>query len=370
MGVNDSVNTIKDNQDSNANIISISLANVNIGEGAGGFPKLTKKEAPHLLQEEVKGTDVGAALHILDINGDAIRSTNKFFLQGFSFNTREKTQVVETFEGSSLSFFGEAVKMYSFQGVAVDHGASGIVGGASGASGFHLSALVKLYNDEMRATKLVNNNNIAVMTIMNHTIKGYPVNFSTGYSSAQDKIGTFSMQWVVTDHSLSLQGVVTEGNLEELTKPLANSEALQLAIKEMDEVLTSINNVIMLKNYKGFEDSLSTFEVFDKTMFTDVFNDAIVTNIKASIKENLNALKPVMKHGIKSSYGLLGPIIQLGIGTAESAVEDYFAVLINDIDRFDFDSDAGIASLTAFKGNLGRLLTVRSKLINMMARVL
>ena len=75
----------------------------------------------------------------------------------------------------------------------------------------HLSSLIKLYNEHMRGTELVKNNSIAMLKCLNHTVKGYPLNFNSGYNAQLDKEGMFAMSWAVIDHSLIDLRLTTKG---------------------------------------------------------------------------------------------------------------------------------------------------------------
>jgi len=336
------------------------------------FPRIAPKAAPSDLHELVQGTSTGATLYLMSEDGTFTHATNKFFLQSFSFNVREKSQLVETFEGSSLSFFGEAVKIYNFQGVAVDHGADGIIGGEIGADGFHLSALLKLYNDHMRATKLVANNQIAIMGIMNHTVMGYPISFSTQYNAAQDKMGSFSMQMVCVKHSLALPGVVEDRHLEMLATPLSTSQKGQTAINNIDEITTAMGGIFLNKSFpilgkkKGgvFAEGASGIQnLLDRA-------GGVETNITAFISSfdaNAEILRALLADKVTNSDGLVSPTIGGYFAGTADMIDEHFSEISTAVNAL---WDPALAEVSRPKWQeLGALMipldSLRSRLITM-----
>lgn len=151
------------------------------------YKRPLSKTAPLDLKEHINATtDAGAQLYVQTIDGAVVAQTNKFFLNAFSFGMKERTQLMETFSAPSIAFFGESVRIYNFAGTAVDYA------GSNGPR-FYQSSLIKMYNDMLRGTLLVERNQIAIITVLNHTIYGYPIAFQSNYSAQNDKMATFSM---------------------------------------------------------------------------------------------------------------------------------------------------------------------------------
>jgi hypothetical protein len=190
--VSRAINAIQDEiKGSVNNLISPFL---NVGNQLLGtlLPDLgVEKTSPNNLAEEIENmTDVGAVLMVYSKDpGEVTHRSNKFFLHSLNFTYKEKAQLNETFDSPAISFFGDSIRIYNFAGTAIDYASE------SGRAWehFHQSSLIKMYDDILRGTKLVQNNSIAIMKIMNHTIWGYPLNFRGGYNAAQDKVASFSM---------------------------------------------------------------------------------------------------------------------------------------------------------------------------------
>lgn len=158
----------------------------------GGFIRSRPKEAPDDLAEQINHSSApsGATILILDAgrNDEVIHLTNRFYLSGFSMSFQEKVQILETFDASSVSFFGNTAKVYGFQGQAVDYPSTN-----SSSATMHQSSLIHMYENQLRGTQLLKKNHIAVMKIMNHLVYGYPMNMEVSYSAGADKIGSFSL---------------------------------------------------------------------------------------------------------------------------------------------------------------------------------
>tara|TARA_Y100000592_G_C5460592_1_gene313774 strand:+ start:78 stop:233 length:156 start_codon:yes stop_codon:yes gene_type:complete len=50
-----------------------------------------------------------------------------------------------------------------------------------------------MYNNELRGTALVENNSIAVIKVLNHTIFGYPLVLQVNYDQGSDKFASFNL---------------------------------------------------------------------------------------------------------------------------------------------------------------------------------
>lgn len=211
---------------------------------------LSAKEEPTDLAEKINGTEAGATIIVQNVESGNIKAqTNKFFLSGFSVASQERAQILETFGASALSFFGEKAKIYNLQGTAVDY-----AGQTNPSQYYHQSSIIKMYNEMMRGTKLVENDNIAVLSVHNHTIYGYPLNMSVTYNSSFQKTATFSMSWFVTKHLLTLPGVVNDSELRTLYSAvdISNLDAQTAEyITNIDFAIDAINGFLNFKNYEG-----------------------------------------------------------------------------------------------------------------------
>lgn len=152
-----------------------------------------QKEAPQALAEELDQSQSQSGATILVVDNDDRSNikhiTNKFVLGSMSIQRQEKAQLVETLGTSSVSFFGDSVKVYTFSGQAVDYPS----GTSTPHESMHQSSLLRLYDNHLRGTKLVKTNKIGVLKVMNHLIYGYPMNLNSQYQAGQDKIASFRM---------------------------------------------------------------------------------------------------------------------------------------------------------------------------------
>lgn len=180
--------------------------------GAMLDPSNFEKAQPVGLSEEIAELgNVGAFIFVKHHNGPFLyHMTNRFYLQTMDISSKERAQINNTFGASSVFLFGESVKIYSFSGVAVDYDQNDFQGKL-----FHGTALLDLYNKQLRGTNLVDNDRIAVLKVLNHTIWGYPLNFSYRKSANREKTIEFAMSWIVTDHVLTASSVVTNKDLED-----------------------------------------------------------------------------------------------------------------------------------------------------------
>ena len=371
MSVNNSLNLLNADQDNIAgqlDLNSLGLESV-IGLNAA-FPKMQEKSSVTELHEAVAGTKSGAVLYIMDDDGAFSHSTNKFYLQGVQFSNREKAQVTETFEGASLSFFGEAVKTYQFTGLALDHGADGIIGGQSGAAGFHLSALLKMYNEHMRASKLVANKQLAILRVLNHTIMGYPINFNAGYDANRDKVGTFSMTWVIVKHSLTLPGVVNNTQLDQLARNIQSSPEAAAAIANIEAILTSINALVMNKNYTqlGTDQGNMFFEGVKGIESKLDANGGIESLQAAFINQaagNTESLKTQLLNFLADSSGMISPTIATYFGGTADNINTLFAECSTAWSNLWDDATKSLlpAQWEIIKGTLRRAVVLRETLI-------
>jgi len=205
------------------------------------LPALPPKANPDDLAEYIneKNERVGAIIYIRNKNSEITSMTNKFYLTQMSIQHKERVQLMEAFDSANISFFGHAVVVYEFAGVAVDWASQDK---SNKYQYFHQSSLLTLYKDSLRGSRLLEKDSIAVLKVYNHTIVGYPLNFNVVYNANNDKFAQFSMSWVITDHSLAMPEVVTTENLKNMTLPSTpNVKAIQETIKIVDDVITFNN---------------------------------------------------------------------------------------------------------------------------------
>jgi hypothetical protein len=208
-------------------------------------PGKYEKATPTGLEEEIKELgNVGAFLFVKQDSGDLIyKMTNQFYLQAMEVSSKERAQISNTFGASSVFLFGESAKIYSFSGTAVDYGSQNIQG-----EYFQGSALLDLYNKELRGTQLVDNKRIAVLKVLNHTIWGYPLNFTYRKVAHKEKTIEFGMSWVIVDHTLTASSVVVNDDLEynsSVEKYLSKlGETSAQLIKSSSEILTLIYGIM------------------------------------------------------------------------------------------------------------------------------
>lgn len=209
-------------------------------------PFIRTKTSPDSLANEINTkANTEAVVMILDKSGVIKYITNKFFLSAMSMSMREKIQLMETFGAANISFFGETARVYVFQANSIDSSSS--ESGVSRGKYYYQSSILKMYNEVLRGTKLIEQDRIAVMKVSNHLIYGYPLNLKVDYSASQDPITAFTLQFVVSEHSLELPGVVSENYLEDMYSISAhiNNEAISNYLRNIKNLLEKIDNVLL-----------------------------------------------------------------------------------------------------------------------------
>ena len=157
---------------------------------------------------------------------------------------KEKAQILETFGSSNVSFFGQSTRVYNFAGAALDWNSQG-----GSKEYWQASSIIQLYNQQLRGTALVRQNNIAVIKCMNHTIFGYPLALNVTYDQSSDKFASFGLQWLVTKHLLGAPGIVSESQLEANSSPQARAGLNQLLkdqLARIDEAVSFVHSHINL----------------------------------------------------------------------------------------------------------------------------
>lgn len=142
--------------------------------------------------------------------------TNNFWLTSMAMSFKERLQITESFDSSHFMFMGNNIKIYNFSGFSID-GASFNEDDPGGL--FYQSSLIKMYNEKLRGTMLTKSNEIAVLSVANHVIKGYPTDFAVSYTAEAGNLTQFNFSWIVVDHYMELDGVVNDKRLEALYTP-------------------------------------------------------------------------------------------------------------------------------------------------------
>jgi len=280
---------------------------------AYGF--LTKKEAPRDLSNDINSSSeaVGATIYVLNKSYQILYATNKFYLTSFNFGLKERAQLINSLTSPIISFFGESIRVYTFTGVAPDAGSTSSV---NTYKNFQYSSLIQLYNNHLRGTKLIEDGNFAMLKVANHTIYGFPVNLNSSYSSAQDKIASFTMNWAVAKHDLFLINSVSTTNLQtmyDVTDKIDKDKELFI-----EEFLKFKNNVIVILGY-GLQESMPSefFKVTKKEMgemsirlinlYTNILNasngeEANINEFSAQINKTMKYVNNVYNNILLIAY--------------------------------------------------------------------
>ena len=109
----------------------------------------------------------------------------------------------------------------------------------------------------MRGTRLVENGNIAILKILNHTVYGYPLNLQVQYQAQLDKMANFTMSWLVSEHTLDMHGIVTE---DDLTAMHTFGTTMRVDIKvRLEQLNNVINPLFSLLEFNSYTDSMGLF---------------------------------------------------------------------------------------------------------------
>ena len=117
---------------------SISTQGENASTNTDNFPSSTPetfsrsstfkaKEMPTRLAEDLgSGAKQGSILYIQNRTSGKIASrTSKFYLTQMGIGMKERSQILETFGTSNVSFFGQSTRVYNFAGAALDWKSTG-----------------------------------------------------------------------------------------------------------------------------------------------------------------------------------------------------------------------------------------------------
>lgn len=219
------------------------LTNQNLGRN--------KAELPTMLLETTRpGQSLGASFSVVNSGNTLAHFTNNFFLVGINYQKQEKSQINETLGTPSISFFGKTVEVYQFQlqfleaSTLEDTGVMGSVAG--GTSARWASAFKQYYENHLRGSQLVKNNQKALLKVDEHLIYGYPLNFSIARQANADNLVSGSMTFVVTDYQFI--GSTAQSQAEESleaqysTEQLFRRSNLQNALDEWTEAWTEFTS--------------------------------------------------------------------------------------------------------------------------------
>lgn len=287
----------------------------------------TAKSGPDALAEDLG--EVGQAGAVIYIQhktlGNISSRTSRFYLTNMGIGLQEKSQILETFGTSNISFFGQKTKVYNFAGVVLDWKSQN----GSGSEYWQASSLIHMYNNTLRGTALVESNQIAVIKVMNHTVFGYPLVLQVNYDQGSDKYASFSLSWVVTKHLLGVPGIVTENQLKSNYSPIqrnAISEILQNAITKITEAVEAA--------------MIATTVPTDSSQYGAFNNDLIHKNLEqlknivdeGKIKTNMGDLKDKLLDLRAGGDGQVSPFIASIFGASETIIEKWFSDLETDIE--------------------------------------
>jgi hypothetical protein len=257
-------------------------------------PFINTKASPDSLATDIQTkANTEAVIMILDKAGIIKYITNKFFLSAMGMSMKEKVQLMETFGAANISFFGETARVYVFQANTID--APSQETGISKGKYYYQSSILKMYNEVLRGTKLIENDRIAVMKVSNHLIYGYPLNLKIDYNASNDPITVFTLQFVVSEHSLELPGVISEDYLSKMysTESHINSEEIRTFLNNIENILTKID-VVLSTEVAGEEyNSGGSIKNIQNTLFSNhsYHPDTMKSAFASKMLSNMNALK-------------------------------------------------------------------------------
>jgi hypothetical protein len=279
--------------------------NFSLQAAIGGEPTLEKygntiksfintKSSPDSLATDIQTkANTEAVIMILDKSGIIKYITNKFFLSAMGMSMREKVQLMETFGAANISFFGETARVYIFQANTIDAPSQNT--GVEKGKYYYQSSILKMYNEVLRGTKLIENNSIAVMKVHNHIIYGYPLNLKIDYNASNDPITVFTLQFVVSEHTLDLPGVITEDYLSKMYSTYNHIKTKEILdfVNRIDGILEKIN-IVLSTNVNGNEyNSGGNLGWVDNTSYflQQMFPDNMKSAYTALLLQNMVALK-------------------------------------------------------------------------------
>lgn len=229
-------------QPSNFAEINPPASSANTGSGLDpNIARLSKVKAPPQTLKIIGKSP--AVMYVVDANTNAIQYiTNKFYLTGSQELREEKAQIMETFGSAVSFFFGQKQTIYSFSGMLLE-------AGSPLANYEHkylwTSSFLSLYDNHLRASKLAEQKNKAVLVFENNILYGYPINMNIQRNSNSPAANQFSFAMLVTHHRMleassikDLYAMPTTTNIKELLATLSDLDAkLDDAKKELKKML-------------------------------------------------------------------------------------------------------------------------------------
>jgi len=141
----------------------------------------------------------------------AFKTTNKFILTNYRETRAERTQVLETFGKPAIFFFDESTRNYSFDGILVDNQ---VDANASFRDNLNWADnFKKLYDEHLRATRLAANGEIALISVNDNLMYGYPTSLVFNTTANNPNAVSFGMNFLVLKHTYP-KAVLPNGNLE------------------------------------------------------------------------------------------------------------------------------------------------------------
>ncbi len=340
------------------------------------FSLLDEKLSPEDLSDTINnsGDGIGAALYILNIDGDIELITNNFILLNMQFQYKERAQLLETFNAATILLFGDSVPIYTFQCAALDYTSQKK---DEEYRYFHNSSLLNFYNKYLRATKLIESRSIAVLSVNNHTIYGYPLSFTTSYNSLPDNIGQFSMTWVVVKHPLTYYNIIDEKKLKFLILPRYN-RAIKEQVNLINTLIKNIDNIIYIKLDEVLKSISFAFNIIDNKLPIITYADKIAKNvvIEANVKSIINKKIDDIKSEIETFHSNLvknikgeGNSIILKKYTSEEELKnlEYLSnILLQKLQTNNFNT----SDLLLLQERINILQDIKTDLINIKRRLL
>jgi len=371
--VNDGLQSTFEDMPQNITIETKNLGNV-LGDIEPSIA-MTGKSTSHQLMEEIRNTQAGATIYVKSNDDDAfIYITNKFYLQSMAMSFREKAQLIETLGSPSVTFFGDTVKIYNFAGTALDWATNKF---DKEHITFHQSSLLKLYNESLRGSQLIKENNIAQMRIMNHLITGYPINFNANWTSQMDKLGTFAMSWVVTNHQLLLPGIISdESKLKDLyTKTDIINPDVKQAMDDIDDLNKVLRNLIFMSRWLDsdspsaqFFKQYETILVLDTAGFLEIWDqDVVKTDFFTELGKRVNDAETSILDKYKVNdimNGAFHSIMDTNIVETGKKEIPFFNKLRSDIIDLEINGKKDQSSLLSMKGKIRSLEIIRQQVLN------
>ncbi|MGV8131146.1 MAG: hypothetical protein ACP5N7_03550 [Candidatus Pacearchaeota archaeon] len=155
---------------------------------------------------------------------EIVAATNKFFITQWQETHMEKVQVIETFHSSTINWFDEKTKSYSVGGVLLDgeRTISLLDSDVEDVKHTYLwgQSFRKLWDTRLRGTKLEENQEICMLTILNNVLYGYPIALSLTTNANIEHTIQFQFQFLCTRH------IILGNKLSESYDPATNQRRM------------------------------------------------------------------------------------------------------------------------------------------------